>query len=45
MTVFEALPNKKVGNLKKHLFRFYDSNNDGFVDFVEFMVLVTQLRI
>ena len=25
--------------MEKHVFRAYDSNNDGYIDFVEFMVI------
>ena len=35
----EALPNTKdAKNMEKHMFRLYDSNDDGSIDFVEFMV-------
>ena len=34
-----ALPQKDVGKMEKHVFRVYDTNNDGFIDFVEFMVI------
>ena len=35
----EALPNTKdAKNMEKHMFRLYDSNDDGSINFVEFMV-------
>lgn len=34
-----ALPKKDASKLCKHVFRIYDLNNDGVVDFVEFMVV------
>merc|ERR1711892_1158412 len=34
-----ALPKKDAAKMEKHVFRIYDSNNDGYVDFVEFMVV------
>ena len=36
----KALPNKASGGrLGKHIFRIYDTNDDGFIDFTEFMVI------
>merc|ERR1712243_408984 len=35
----QALPKKDAGKLEKHVFRVYDTNNDGYIDFVEFMVV------
>merc|ERR1712012_1168581 len=35
----QALPKKDAGKMEKHVFRVYDTNNDGFIDFVEFMVI------
>ena len=35
----QALPKKDAGKMEKHVFRVYDSNNDGYIDFVEFMVI------
>ena len=29
---------KEIAKMEDHVFRVYDSNNDGFIDFVEFMV-------
>merc|ERR1739848_316477 len=34
-----ALPKKDASKMEKHVSRIYDANNDGYVDFVEFMVL------
>eukprot|EP00092_Neocalanus_flemingeri_P043876 GFUD01048496.1.p1 GENE.GFUD01048496.1~~GFUD01048496.1.p1 ORF type:complete len:171 (+),score=50.83 GFUD01048496.1:52-513(+) len=34
-----ALPKKDASKMEKHVFRIYDTNNDGYVDFVEFMVV------
>ena len=34
-----ALPKKDAAKVEKHVFRIYDSNNDGYVDFVKFMVV------
>ena len=36
-----ALPKKDASKMEKHVFRIYDTNNDGYVDFVEFMVVYT----
>merc|ERR1711953_1492497 len=36
-----ALPKKDAVKMEKHVFRIYDENNDGHVDFVEFMVVYT----
>ena len=36
-----ALPKKDAAKMEKHVFRIYDENNDGHVDFVEFMVVYT----
>jgi len=35
----QALPKKDASKMEKHVFRAYDSNNDGYIDFVEFMVI------
>ena len=34
-----AMPKKDAAKMEKHVFRIYDANNDGYVDFVEFMVV------
>merc|ERR1712142_1150742 len=34
-----ALPKKDAAKMEKHVFRIYDTNGDGYVDFVEFMVV------
>merc|ERR1711962_912260 len=35
----KALPKKDANKMEKHVFRIYDTNNDGYIDFVEFMVV------
>ena len=35
----KALPKKDAGKMEKHVFRIYDSNNDGYIDFSEFMLI------
>ena len=35
----QAMPKKDASKMEKHVFRVYDSNNDGYIDFVEFMVI------
>merc|ERR1711936_1444967 len=35
----KALPKKDAGKMEKHVFRIYDSNNDGYIDFTEFMLI------
>merc|ERR1712045_1055980 len=39
--ISSALPKKDASKMEKHVFRIYDANNDGYVDFVEFMVVYT----
>ena len=34
-----AMPKKDAGKMQKHVFRIYDANNDGYIDFAEFMVI------
>ena len=34
----KALPGKDAKKMEKHMFRLYDANDDGTIDFVEFMV-------
>ena len=34
-----ALPKKDANKISKHAFRIYDLNNDGYIDFKEFMVV------
>ena len=36
--IVQALPKREIPNMEKHLFRVYDTNKDGYIDFVEFMV-------
>eukprot|EP00092_Neocalanus_flemingeri_P001075 GFUD01001146.1.p1 GENE.GFUD01001146.1~~GFUD01001146.1.p1 ORF type:complete len:195 (+),score=73.19 GFUD01001146.1:131-715(+) len=33
----KVLPKKDATKMEKHVFRMYDSDNDGFIDFTEFM--------
>ena len=35
----KALPGKDAEKMEKHVFRIYDANNDGFIDFTEFMLI------
>merc|ERR1712055_1044894 len=35
----KAMPKKDAKKMEKHVFRIYDSNNDGYIDFVEFMLI------
>merc|ERR1719312_560077 len=37
--ISQALPKKDAEKLEPHVFRIYDTNNDGEIDFVEFMVV------
>merc|ERR1712025_1456240 len=39
MGMSQAMPKKDASKMEKHVFRVYDSNNDGYIDFVEFMVI------
>merc|ERR1711892_1600456 len=35
----KALPKSDAGKMEKHMFRIYDVNDDGYIDFVEFMIV------
>ena len=35
----KALPKKDACKMEKHVFRIYDANNDGYIDFSEFMLI------
>merc|ERR1711951_30477 len=35
----KALPGKDAKKMEKHVFRIYDTNNDGYIDFPEFMIV------
>jgi len=37
--ISQALPAKDSSKLESHVFRIYDTNGDGYIDFVEFMVV------
>merc|ERR550517_324711 len=37
--VEKTMPKSDAGKMEKHVFRIYDTNNDGYIDFVEFMVV------
>ena len=36
---FYGISEEDAERMEKHLFRIYDSNNDGFIDFHEFMIV------
>merc|ERR1719209_733693 len=35
----KALPNLDTSKMEKHVYRIYDSDNDGCINFTEFMVI------
>jgi len=35
----EAMPKEAIGKMEDHMFRLYDTNNDGFIDFGEFLLI------
>jgi len=35
----KALPSSDAAKMEKHMFRIYDVNDDGYIDFVEFMIV------
>merc|ERR1712106_923266 len=35
----KALPKSDAGKMEKHMFRIYDVNDDGYIDFGEFMIV------
>jgi len=37
--VSQAIPKQDAEKVEKHVFRIYDTNGDGYIDFVEFMVV------
>ena len=39
MDILQALPKKDAEKLEPHVFRIYDENGDGVIDFMEFMVV------
>ena len=41
LKLLQALPQRDdADKMEKHMFRVYDANDDGYVDFVEFMVSI-----
>ena len=41
----KALPKKDVSKMEKHVFRIYDSNNDGYRDFSEFIYISSSCQM
>ena len=41
----KALPRKDAKKMENHLFRLYDTNNDGSIGFTEFMVIIRRKHI
>merc|ERR1712142_481264 len=39
LMITKAVPKKDAAKMEKHVFRMYDSDNDGFIDFTEFMLV------
>merc|ERR1712213_164552 len=37
--VEKTMPKSDASKMEKHVFRIYDTNNDGYIDFVEFMLV------
>merc|ERR1712149_158255 len=37
--VEKTMPKSDASKMEKHVFRIYDSNNDGYIDLVEFMLI------
>ena len=37
----KGFPDQDIGKLEKHIFRMFDANNNGKIDFREFMVVLT----
>ena len=35
----KALPKLDTSNMEKHVYRIYDTNNDGYINFTEFMII------
>ena len=35
----KALPKLDTSNMEKHVYRIYDTNNDGYINFTEFMMI------
>jgi len=35
----KALPKKDASKMQKHVFRIYDTDNNGYIDFIEFMLI------
>merc|ERR1719153_2255768 len=39
----QALPKKDASKMEKHVFRVYDTNDDGYIDFVELTRLIKDM--
>merc|ERR1712018_567829 len=37
----KGFPDQDIGKLEKHIFRMFDANNNGKIDFREFMIVLT----
>ena len=39
MLLLQVLPKADAAKLEEHIFKVYDANNDGVIDFNEFLVM------